>query len=203
MELEDSGGADQRLVVESTSNRLLMLGNRVLMEAESSSKQGRPLEGSSFGLVVVREDFSATRSDEISVTRGDTIVVYGLTEDAACLKVRFERLDSLLGHLGQHVQRKEGCVPTSCIQAGHSCKVEAAFDYVAQSKDELSFTRGEILALVSYGEDAGWFVAFNGRYGLVPDNYMLHAKEAIASLPPILPPRPSQTCLLVPQGLIH
>ena len=86
------------------------------------------------------------------------------------------------------MQRMEGCVPTSCIQAGHSCKVEAAFDYVAQSKDELSFTRGEILALVSYGEDAGWFVGCNGslqRYGLVPDNYMLHAKEAIASLPPI------------------
>ena len=195
MEPEDSGGADERLVVEGTSNRLF---NGVLVEAESSSKQGRPAEGSSFGLVVVREDFRATRSDEMSVTRGDTLVVYGLTDDAACLKVRLEQFDSLLGHLGQHVQRKEGCVPTSCIQAGHSCKVEAAFDYLAQSKDELSFTRGEILALVSYGEDAGWFVGFNGRYGLVPDNYVLHAKEAIASLPPILPPRPSQTCLLLP-----
>ena len=106
MELENSGGSDQRLVVEGTSSRVLMRRNGVLMEAESSSKQGRPLEGSSFGLVVVREDFRATRSDEMSVTRGDTLVVYGLTQDAACLKVRFERLDSLLGHLGQHVQRK-------------------------------------------------------------------------------------------------
>jgi len=46
------------------------------------------------------------------------------------------------------------------------------FDYTAQDKEELTLKIGDIVYVVKKGDDGWWEGTLNGRYGIIPANYV-------------------------------
>ncbi len=54
----------------------------------------------------------------------------------------------------------------------------AKHKYVAQSEDELSFSKGDTLLVIGPSEDEGWVIGeLNGQRGVLPENYLCREKK--------------------------
>ncbi len=61
--------------------------------------------------------------------------------------------------------------PVPAVLAGGR-RVRALFDFEGQQDDELSFREGDIIKLISEGEDGWWRAELNGKQGMLPFNYV-------------------------------
>ncbi len=65
--------------------------------------------------------------------------------------------------------------PVYSEKANTLCRVDALFDYAAQSSDELSFKKGDAISVTK--RDGNWWTGvLNGRSGVFPINYVCEAE---------------------------
>jgi hypothetical protein len=116
--------------------------------------QGPPVP--SFGIFLAQHNFNATQPDEISLQKGQTVLVDGLGEDPGWLTAKVP------SHHGGHYGDGRGVVPVTHIRPAEKCEVRAAHNYQARNEDELTFQENDVLTLVCHSEDEGWWVGMLG-----------------------------------------
>ena len=129
-------------------------------------------------VVVAAYGYDASGDDKLTFNAGDRLVLLDRTAEEGWLRARrISPQKAFVPTSGQATSHRveQGMIPTTRLQP-----LEAKFDWIAESEDELSFRCGDKLRVLDMGEDEGWLMAeivpgmnqTTVRRGLVPTTHL-------------------------------
>ena len=157
--------------------------------SQSSAPQG------SKNIAIAKYQYDAAREDELSIQKGDHIIVEEKEEDGwwkgECRGCSGWFPSNYVEEVVQaSITPTDGSVSSSQSQDDHSmfiCVVRALYPFNSGNPEELPFQRGDLMDIVDQpANDPDWWEAVkaDGTRGVVPRNYVDVIHDAVPVYPP-------------------
>jgi len=148
-------------------------GGKLSRKAAETKLLSQPHDGA----FLVRDSESTPGDFSLSVKHNNSVQHFKVLRDGAgkyfLWVVKFNSLNELVEyHRQSSVSRSQHIILKDMVAPDSGEAYRAAFDFVAQDAEEISFKRGDIIQVKQKYNENWWIGTVNGQSGMFPASYV-------------------------------